>query len=241
MLQADPVLGAVIGNYPSDRARLLIPAALVCGIAAVVLNFTLAEVPDSGPPLTILIMGLVTMAMGWRVLHFWNREIVVYEHGFSYREGSATVYFMYAEIISIRQRGERLAYFGGLFRRTVYRFTLTTIRGEKMVLSNLYRRVEQLIEQIEQKVYPLLEAYIADRLAKGEKVAFGDDLRLSSAGLHAPPGELPWSQLENFKVGGGRLSLIARPDKAEWLSLPLSEIDNIPLLLKLLRGRGRVG
>jgi hypothetical protein len=183
-------------------------------------------------------MGLVTMVMGWRVLHFWNREVVVYERGFSYREGADTVYFMYAEIISIRQRAERLAYFGGLFRRTVFRFTLTTIRGEKMVLSNLYRRVEQLVERIEQRVYPLLEAYMADRLAKGEKVAFGDDLRLSSAGLHAAGGDLPWAALEGFKVGGGRLSLVTGAEKAEWLSVPLTEIDNIPLLLKLLK-RGK--
>ena len=64
MLEADPVLGTPIANYPSDRARLLIPTVLVVGVASVILNFTVAEIEGWGPPLTILIMGAITMAMG---------------------------------------------------------------------------------------------------------------------------------------------------------------------------------
>jgi hypothetical protein len=173
--------------------------------------------------------------MGWRVLHYWNREVILYNQGFSYREGGEEVYFLYAEIASIRQRAEQLAYFGGLFRRISYRFTLTTIRGEVMTLTNLYRNIERLGAHIEQKVNEELEPFLAGKIEKGEHVPFSDTLRLSSTGLHEGSRELPWEQFAGYKIGGGRLTLFAQPGSTEWLSLPLPQIDNIPVLLHFLR------
>ena len=104
MLEADPVLGPVIANYPSDRMRLLLPAVIVVGVASVIFNFTIAEIEGWGPPLTILCMGAVTMVMGWRVLHFWNREVVLYEKGFTYREGAEDVQFLVEVLADIRDQ-----------------------------------------------------------------------------------------------------------------------------------------
>lgn len=239
MIEADPVLGPPLANYPSDRMRLLLPAVLVCGVVSVVLNFTVAEIEGWGPPLTILIMGAVTMGMGWRALHYWNREIILYDKGFTYREGSKDVYFLYAEIASIRQRAEQLAYFGGLFRRVSYRFTLTTIRGEIMTLTPLYRRVERLGAQIEQKVNEELIPFMTGKLEKGELIRFSDTLRLGDMGLYESNRELTWEQFAGYKIGGGRLTLLAGSENSQWFSLPLPDIDNIPILLHFLRQRER--
>lgn len=232
MLDDDPVLGKVIAIYPSDRARLLIPTGVVVTILAIILNFTLAE---SSPLLTVILMTVITLIAGWYVLHFWNREIILYEKGFSFREGARTVLFLYNEIISIRQRAERLAYFGGLIRRAVYRFTLTTIRGETMTLSNLYKRVDRLGAQLEQKIYPLLGVTLRARLMQGEKVPFTDTLRLSSVGLHEQGRDLAWDQFAGYQIGGGHLTLYAQPNKTEWLRLSLPDVDNLPLLIDLLK------
>lgn len=235
MLEADPVLGKYIANYPSDRLRLLIPAALVILGIGVVLNYTIAEVQPWGPAVTVLLTAFISLATGWRTLHFWNREVILYESGFTYREGGRTVYFLYEEIATIRQQGERLAYFGGLIRRAVYRFTLTTIRGETLTLTNLYRHVDRLIAQIERQVNPRLETRLAARLAAGEAVPFGEDLRLSSVGLLHSRGELPWNAFGGTRVANGHLIILRDPGAEEWVSLPLSTIDNIPILLKHLR------
>jgi hypothetical protein len=137
MIEADPVFGKVIANYPSDRIRLIAPAVVISGVVSVILNVTLAEVEGWwGPALTVIIMASVVLGLGWRVLHFWNHEVVLYEEGFSYREGARPVFFLYHEIMSVRQQGQRLAYFGGLIRRNTYQFTLTTLRGEVMKLDN---------------------------------------------------------------------------------------------------------
>lgn len=235
MVESDPLLGGFLANYPSDRARLLIPAVIVSGIVAVVLNFTTAAVEAWwGPPLTIILMALVVLIVGWRVLHFWNREVMLYEHGFSYREGGRTVFFLYHELASIRQRAERLVYFGGLIRRTTYRYTLISIRGEKIVLTNLYKNVDRLMERLEQKLNALLEPQIIERLNSGEKVPFSDTLRVSKSGLHEGGRDLHWSEFGGYKAGGGQLTLLSR-DSTAWLTLALPDIDNLAILIGLLK------
>jgi hypothetical protein len=233
MLEADPVLGSYIANYPSDRLRLLVPAGLVILSVGVLLNYTVAEMQPFGPALTVVLTAAVSLATGWRTLHFWNREVILYESGFTYREGGRTVYFIYEEIAAIRQQGEQLAYFGGLIRRAVYRFTLVTIRGETLMLTNLYHHVDRLIAHVERQVYPRLEVAIQKRLAAGEAVPFSANLRLSAAGLLADVGELAWATYGGVQVANGHLTILNR--EAEWLALPLSQIDNIPVLLNLLR------
>ena len=45
LIEPDPLLGAPLAHYPSERGRPLIAAAIVIGAAAVGLNFTLATGP----------------------------------------------------------------------------------------------------------------------------------------------------------------------------------------------------
>ena len=115
-----------------------------------------------------------------------------------------------------------------------YHYTLKTIRGETMTLDNLYRNVDKLAGQIEQKVVEVLEPYFVGKIAKGESIPFSDTLRLTNAGLQEGSRELAWEQFGGYKTGGGRMTLLAQ-DGSEWFSLPLPEIDNIPILIHFLR------
>jgi hypothetical protein len=239
MIEDNPVLGAFVASYPSDRGRLLVPSAVVIGFVSVVLNFTLADVNAWwGPALTVVLMALVVLAVGWYILHHWNREVVLYEQGFSYREGSRPVFFRYTEIAHIRQRAERLAYLGGLYRRTVYRFVLTTGQGDVIVLTNLYRRVGELGARIEQKVNAVLWPVIAERLAKGEIVPFSTALGLSERGLQEGGRDLNWEQYGGYRIENRRLALLKQSGEV-WFAVPLTEVDNITLLLQVLRVRNR--
>ena len=238
MIEADPLLGNVIANYPSNRARLMIPAAIIIGVVAVVLNFTVAALETWwSPPLTVILMGAVSLIAGWPVLHLWNREVVLYDNGFSFREGGRTVYFLYPEVKSLRQQGQQLAYFGGLIRRATFRFTITTIRDERMILTNLYSNIGQLGARLEAKINPILAPLIDEQLSRGEKVPFSDTLRLSREGLHEGDRNLPWSSFGGYKIKAGRLQLFTHTNGDEWFSLPLAEVDNITLLLSLFKQR----
>jgi hypothetical protein len=183
-----------------------------------------------------MIMALVVLALGWYVLHIWNREIILYERGFSYREGSKIVFFRYDEMIGIRLHAERLAYFGGLLRRNVYRFTVTTTEAERFTITNLYRRADELGTRLTEQINRTLAPKIAHRVANGEKVAFAQMLALSADGLHRGDADLRWMEYGGYRIGERQLWLLDGKGTV-WLALPLSEVDNITLLLELLRER----
>lgn len=235
MIDYDPLLGEVLAIYPSDRLRLLIPAALICGAAALALGVTFAQVTDWwGPAVTLLGMAAVTLLAGWWVLHRWNREVIVYRRGFTYREGSQVVPLLFNEIKSIHQSGEQLAYFGGRVRRNLYRITMTTVRGEVIVLTNLYRRVGELGELLERLITETLRPRFAAWLEQGETVSF-NGLAISAAGIHQGEDHLPWGEFAGYRVQNRRLVIAARG--GDWRGVPLNQLDNIVLLLGWLRER----
>jgi uncharacterized membrane protein YobD (UPF0266 family) len=234
-LPPDPALGAVISHHPSNRLPPLIVAGVIGAPVMVILNFTLAQ-SDAwyGAPLTVIIVAVLGLALGWYILHIWNREIVLYERGFSYREGSNTIPFLYAEVKSLRLKAERKAYLAGLLRRNVYRFTVTTLRDEQFHLTNLYSDAAELGRHFEGQIIPLLRASVHAQLERGESVAFSDTLRLSLDGLSEGGRVLPWTDCGGYRVQSGQLLLLDRSG-ATWHALPLSEIDNLTLLVEQLR------
>ncbi len=240
MIEPDPILGQALANYPSNRLRPLIFAGAVIAPVALALGLTTAQVLDWwGPVVTVVIMALVVLALGWYVLHLWNREIILYERGFSYREGSKTVYFLYDEIASIRLRAERLAYFGGLLRRSVYRFTVTTREAERFTITNLYRRAAELGTRLTDQIDRTLAPEIARKWAAGDWIGFGDTLSVSREGLRESGRDLGWADYGGYRVGDHRLALLDK-EGAVWHALPLAEVDNITLLVDLLRNHAKV-
>lgn len=234
-IEPDPVLGAVVSHHPSDRGRPLLIAALITGSAAVVLNFTLAEFPFWwAPALTIVIMALLALGLGWWVLHLWNREVILYERGFSYREGSRVIPFLYAEVAAVRLRAERRAYFGGRLPRDEYRITLRTLRDEQIVITNAYRRAAELAAHLSERVSAALAPGLAVRLERGERIAFAETLALDSGGLYAGERALRWAEFGGGRIGERALALLDA-NGAVWHRLPLAEIDNVTLLIDLLR------
>jgi hypothetical protein len=234
-IEPDALLGEPVANYPSDRMRPLIIAGVVIAPVALALGLTTAQVTDWwGPVVTVVMMALVVLGAGWYVLHLWNREIVLFERGFSYREGSKTVFFLYDEIASIRLRAERLVYFGGLLRRDVYHFTVTTTEAERFAITNVYRRAAELGTRLTDAANRVLGPKVARKLAAGEKVGFGDSLWASRDGLYDGAAALAWADYGGYRIGGRRLTLLDASG-AVWLALPLADVDNVTLLLELLR------
>jgi hypothetical protein len=234
-IEPDALLGEPVANYPSDRMRPLIIAGVVIAPVALALGLTTAQVTDWwGPVVTVVMMALVVLGAGWYVLHLWNREIVLFERGFSYREGSKTVFFLYDEIASIRLRAERLVYFGGLLRRDVYHFTVTTTEAERFAITNVYRRAAELGTRLTDAANRVLGPKVARKLAAGEKVGFGDSLWASRDSLYDGAAALAWADYGGYRIGGRRLTLLDASG-AVWLALPLADVDNVTLLLELLR------
>jgi hypothetical protein len=235
-LEDDPVLGAAIANYPSNRARLLLIGAAILGVAYLILTITLLNVEERlAFGITVVVMGIVTIAVGWYMAHLWNREVVLYDKGFSYREGSFIAYIPYADILAMRQLAERRAYFGGLLRRNVYRYTLLTLQDETIVLGNVYKRIDELGVRLERAVNDALRGVMERALAAGKTVPFSATLSIGTDGLHEGERLLQWSDFGGYQIARGSLDVLAKSDKAVWFSVPLDEIDNVTLLLGVLK------
>ncbi len=234
MLEDDPVLGKFIASYPASRSRLLLQGAAAYAAAALVIQVAFASLDDeTASRIVISALAVLAIAIGWYVSHLWNREVVFYERGFSYREGSHTAFIKYVDVVSLRQRAEKMRYFG-VVRYTIYRFTVRTVMDEIVVFNNIYHRVGELGARLEAAVQLARRPEIDRALEAGERAAFGDTLFLSAEGLHEGGRDLPWSKFAGYKIQNRRLILSAHGDET-WYSVPLTEVDNITLLLDLLK------
>jgi len=243
-IQTHPALGDPIDNFPSRRLPPLLTAwGFLIGIS---LLWNLATWPFDlsayGPAIAIT-FALIALVLGWWVMHLWNREVILYERGLTYREGSRDVPFRYDELRGIRLRAEQLAYFGGALRRTIYRITLHTHNGETIPLNNIYRRVQVLGDKLNQRVTDLRRPDILAAISNGESVPFGGGLSLNSAGITVAASELagatddahlPWAAFSGYNIAKRHLQLLT-DEEAIWYSLPLHEVENLVLLLEVLR------
>lgn len=231
----DPVLGKYVDNYPSDRLRLLLIGGAALVAVWFVVTVALWQVEANVASIvTVVVLAAATLVIGWLISHLWNREVVLYEHGFSYREGSTTVFIRYADVKTIRQRGERVAYFGGLVRRSTLRCTMITDQDETITLTTLYRRIDQLSLRLEMGITRAVRPAVERQLADGMRLDFGDSLALSAAGLHQNGRDLPWADFAGHQIASRQLVIQSR-DGTDWHRARLGDMDNLRLLVDLLR------
>jgi len=230
----DPILGKVIANYPSDRIRLLMIGGSVYAAGALFINLVFLPV-DAGAALlpVVTLMALLALGVGWYLLHHWNREVVLFERGFSYREGSRTAYIPYADVHAVHLEARRVRYAGGLLQRTVKRFTVKTVSDEIIVIRNLYRRIDELIARMEAAVNAALRVRIRTQFGLGGDAGFGPHVVLSAQGLRVDGQALAWADYAGHVIGDGRLTF-NRTGGAAFASVALDTLENETLLIELL-------
>ncbi len=244
-LPSHPTLGDPLDNYPSRRLRVLVVGWSVLIAWSALLYFGTWDINTPWIGYVVITTTAVSsLVVGWWILHHWNRELIMYEYGFTYREGSEDVPFLYAEVRSVRVLAEQLAYFGGLIRREHYRVDITSRAGDEIRIdSALYSRVERLAQRLTERVNAELRPLIVQRVQSGEGVPFADELTLTNQGLQVAAAAiedteadalLPWDDFGGVNVAQRQLMLRTRSG-AVWYALPLYEVDNLTLLLTLLR------
>lgn len=239
-----PQLGEAQDNFPSRRLVLLVRGwSVLIGISLLV-NIGVWNVEAVWlAPLLIGIFGTLATVLGWWVLGHWNKEVILYEHGFTYREGSKNIPFRYAEIAAIRIRAEQQSIFGGMVKRIVYDITMRSHAGDHIKMDNVYRRVATLGDKLMTAVYAQLRPSIATAIANGLAVSFGGGLQVDANGLivsadvlenATDDAQLLWQNFGGYRVQNRQLQLQTKTDQT-WFALPLIEVENLVLLLEILR------
>jgi hypothetical protein len=237
LFEDDPVLGKFIAYYPSNRLRLLMIAGVSLSAIWFVITILLWNVEAEAAFFTTIgIISVAALMIGWYVLHLWNREIVLYARGFSYRRGSQMAYLRYDVIHTIRQQGEVISYFGGLVQRNTYRFTMLSDVGEIITLDATFANLEDLTLKLESAITQVNIPRVEHEIAEGRQVAFTDELALSDAGIIQQDRTLPWGDFSGFQTKNGLL-IIYDQHEVVWYQVPLSHVVNIRLLVTFLRRR----
>jgi hypothetical protein len=240
-LPPDPMLGAVLSLHPGNRLIPLFTAALMGAPIAGLLVLAAAQTDAWwSMPVTVGGVALTALGLGWYVLHHWNREVVLYQRGFSFREGSQVVYFSYDEVKWLGISARRMAYLGGLFRRDRYRIAVVTWAGDRITITSLYQRAALLASRLTAQVDRPLRARVEAMWARGEAVGFSEALALSTQGIawtneDGVTQHLPWDDYGGYALGGGAL-MVQRRDGVAFARIPLDALYNPVLLIDLLKG-----
>jgi hypothetical protein len=236
IFEADPALGEYISHHPSRRVMLLIRGGLVYSALVLLLNIIFWSVDDQTASMFLpFIYAVIASFALWYVLHLWNREVVLYEHGLSYRQGSNTAYVAYANIIEFRQRIEQVS-LAGFFKRAVYDYTLITNLDETLRINNLYSETEKLTRALDAFISRDRLPIIQEQISGGQEAAFTAQLRLTREGILYEERELFWHEFKGYRVQNGILILQSR-DNPEWAKIPVIEINNAILLITLFKER----
>jgi len=235
-IEDHPALGTYVSHHPSRRDVLIARGFLIYGLPVGALSLLYAS--DERVLVAVVLpvlFGIWGLAAFWYVAHLWNREVILYEQGFTYREGSRLATFFYHEIVVLRAKAERIDYLR-LLRRTRYQYTLISNMDETITITNLYSDIDQLTQRLEvfilRERLPILETQLRDGIA----IDFADTLRLSKMGVEHDGRALSWQQFRGYRVDAGQL--IIQSDKADsWAAYPLSELDNLMLLAALLKSQ----
>jgi hypothetical protein len=231
----DAVLGDYVSHHPSNRNRLLIRGAIFYGVPIVFLQFFFAELDDTLASIVLVALyAILAWIVAWYVLHNWNREVIIYERGFTYREGSQTAVLYYSDIITFQQRAEQLAYLG-IIKRNVYEFTLITGKDERIVLNATYQDIAKLGDTLEKRVAEARQPIVEALLEAGERLGFGV-LVMSSEGLQVGDVHLAWADYGHYSAEAGDLVFYTKGD-SEGLRVRLAQLDNLFLLVRMLKAR----
>jgi hypothetical protein len=233
----DPVLGRYVIHFTSHRLRLLLQAGAIYAVSALII--TLATFNLEGTLVDVivpLIYALIAMPLIWTVAHLWNREVIVFERGFTYRQGSVVAAFPFLMIARVDVQIETLRLFGLLpYERVLGQ--LQSEQGDQIHINWVFKDGRKLLDLLERGVLrdrlPLLQT----QLAHGQEVSFGA-LTLTPDGLRDQDGRtLPWSEFTRARVERDSIVIISGSDV--WGRFADADLHSEALLVLLLKERTR--
>lgn len=232
LFEADPVLGAYLSHHPSRRDTLLLRGGAIYTIGVVVIQILSLNLNDTWAAIVVpFAYALIALIGFWYVAHLWNREVILYERGFTYREGSYTGYFKYPEIVMLRSRIERVMVFG-FFPITVYDYTLISEHDETLRITNLYSEVAKLTARLDGLIARDRLPVIRKQLEQEKTISFGA-IQLNKTGIECAGQSLTWQDFGGYQIRQGQLVILK--GESEWQSVTITALENLVVLIATLK------
>lgn len=229
-----PAYGRYVSHHPSRRIMLLVRGGIIYALAIVVLQALFWNVPDNIAAIFLpMLFAGIAAAIFWYILHLWNREVVLYEHGFTYREGSRTGQFFYADITQIRQNIEQVRLFG-IIPQMVYDYKMTSKHDESLTITYIYSDTQKLLNRLDKFItrdrLPMVRMNIND----GKPEWFGDAFKLSKEGIEHDGMDVFWHEITGIRSRDAHLIIQTKTDE-QWARVPVPEIDNVVMMIAIVK------
>jgi hypothetical protein len=185
------------------------------------------------PALIAFILFLLGLAAGWTAYVNWNKGAAVYEHGFAVRDRHGVQTWRWEDVVSLTAAVTR-HYTNGIYTGTTHVYKLLNRQDQRLVLSDIYAKVEELAKDIQEGIYPILYNRAAQQYNTGERLVFGP-VAISKGGIEMGKKTFPWTEVRQVSIQRGILKV--SPKGGGWFSgarLSASVIPNLNVLLNIV-------
>jgi hypothetical protein len=182
------------------------------------------------PVFIALILLLLGLAAGWSAYANWKRGVALYDQGFAVRDRKGILSWRWEEVASLTTAVTR-HYTNGIYTGTTHLYTLYNRHNERLVLNDIYVKVEELAKAIEECIFPHLYGRAADQYNTGQMLIFGP-VAVSKAGIRIGKKTYPWTEVKEVSIHQGTVK-VSKKDGG-WFSRASARVSAIPNLRVLL-------
>ena len=182
------------------------------------------------PTLVALVLFALGVLAGVGAYVSWNRALAIYEKGLAVRDRKGIESWRWEEIASLRAAVTR-HYTNGIYTGTTHVYTLLNSQGKRLVLNDVFIKIEEVAKTIEQNIFPLLYGHAADDYNGGQTLTFGP-VAVSKGGILIGKRTYPWKDVKEVSIHQGILK-VSKKDGG-WFSGASASASSIPNLRVLL-------
>jgi hypothetical protein len=187
----------------------------------------------TAPAIIAFILFLLGLAAIWSAYANWNKGVAVYERGFAIRDRRGIQTWRWEDIVSLTSAVTR-HYTNGIYTGTTHVYTLFNRQNERLVINDVFVKVSELANEIEQSIFPLLYEPAAQQYNDGQSLVFGP-VAVSKAGIQIGKKTYPWTDVKEVSIHQGVLK-VSKKDGG-WFSgagAAASAIPNLRILLTII-------
>jgi hypothetical protein len=171
----------------------------------------------------------------------WNKKVSLFQNGLIFFDHTGKHALRWDEIRCIRYQIAKTHPFL-LLNHTSQQYILYKIDGQKMVLTDRLEKVDELANDIRQKIFPRLYSQISNEYLTGKTILFGPLTLSYSKGLSFREQNLPWINVESGCVNHGILTISYKLNgKQKNTNFPTYRIPNLDVLLAVFSFMGVPG
>lgn len=244
-------LGKIKGYFPVKKAiqagSLVAFFCLLGGSVLVFLdglNHTYLAYQKHGPVMiedVLMVPGMVAfflfwagMGAGWWAYINWGKYVVVNEKGFAIHNRKGFQVWRWDEIVSLTVWGnDRLLERIPTSKKHVY--TLINRHNQRLVLNDVFSKVEELAIIIQAAITPILYDQAAKQYNAGLRLIFGP-VEIDKGGIRIGKKPFAWNEIQQISIRRGILKVLKKGEqRSGGASTPASAIPNLNVLLNIIQ------